>query len=52
VASSKKVIHRAGRRGRVCDRPPATLFDKLELQQKRDDNRRVLAVLAYLDHSA
>lgn len=49
--SNRSIAERLHLAVKTVEGVTAAIFDKLDLQQKPDDNRRVLAVLAYLDHS-
>ncbi|MDQ3716883.1 MAG: response regulator transcription factor [Actinomycetota bacterium] len=50
--SNRSIAERLHLAVKTVEGVTAVIFDKLDLQPKPDDNRRVLAVLAYLDHSA
>jgi len=50
--SNRSIAERLHLAVKTVEGVTATIFDKLDLQAKADDNRRVLAVLAYLDHNA
>ncbi|MBA3797586.1 MAG: response regulator transcription factor [Geodermatophilaceae bacterium] len=50
--SNRSIAERLHLAVKTVEGVTAAIFDKLDLQQTPDDNRRVLAVLAYLDHSA
>jgi len=50
--SNRSIAERLHLAVKTVEGVTAAIFDKLDLTPKPDDNRRVLAVLAYLDHSA
>jgi DNA-binding NarL/FixJ family response regulator len=50
--SNRSIAERLHLAVKTVEGVTAAIFDKLDLQPKSDDNRRVLAVLAHLDHSA
>lgn len=49
--SNRSIAERLHLAVKTVEGVTATIFDKLDLPARSDDNRRVLAVLAYLDHS-
>lgn len=49
--SNRSIAERLHLAVKTVEGVTAVIFDKLDLPPKVDDNRRVLAVLAYLDHS-